>query len=362
MVAGPFAMNEHDGHLRVATNAGVGFAMPLEGDIAVDSAGGGSGVAVDPAVPETTVPTTDGTEQSLAEVLVLDTDGDLDVVGDTGRFGHDGETIQGVRFVDDTAYVVTYLQTDPFWVIDLTDPAAPHVVGELQIPGFSGYLHPVGNGQVVGIGPDGNGHVSARLFDVSDPQHPSVLDEVALGDDSPATWDYHSFVPMDDGHFAVPFTDYPTYVDVAECEEVLPPDAGIDGKPIPTPTTIVPPDATDTGVTNDAGVASSPPAGPTDTVPAGGGGDVIVEPGIPVPTDPGEPYYPCPQQPVGGAIGAVELSVADGHLVEDDRASIERPDANAERVVPTPDGSWLVLSWDRLIPTDGGDDIVLPTA
>ena len=75
-------------------------------------------VAIDIA-PERPAP--DG--RPLNEVVVLDTDGDLDVVGRTPRFGHPGETIQGVRFVGEVAYAVTFLQTDPFYVLDLADPA-----------------------------------------------------------------------------------------------------------------------------------------------------------------------------------------------------------------------------------------------
>ncbi len=54
------------------------------------------------------------------------------------------ETIQAVRFMGPLGYVVTFRQTDPLYVIDLSDPAAPVAAGELKIPGFSAYLHPVG--------------------------------------------------------------------------------------------------------------------------------------------------------------------------------------------------------------------------
>ena len=168
-------------------------------------------------VPDTTTSSTTSTTTStvpappdaLAEVFVLDTDGALDIVGRTGRFGHDYETIHGVRFIGDVAYVVTFRQTDPFWVIDLADPASPRVVGELQIPGFSAYLHPAGEGRVVGFGPDGSGAMTARLFDVTDPAAPTVIDEVGLGDETPVAWDHHAFVSLGADRFAVPVTDYP---------------------------------------------------------------------------------------------------------------------------------------------------------
>src|SRR5690606_18198597 len=108
--------------------------------------------------------------EALNEVVVLDTAGDLDVVGRTPRFGLPGETLHGIRFVGATAYAVTFLQTDPFYVIDLADPSDPRVVGEVKLPGFSSYLHPVADGMVVGFGPDGeSGGVAAKLFDVSNP-------------------------------------------------------------------------------------------------------------------------------------------------------------------------------------------------
>ncbi len=88
-----------------------------------------------------------------------------------------GENIRSVRFTGNTGYVVTFMQTDPLFVIDLSDPAAPKILGELKIPGYSAYLHPVGDGLMLGVGPDGtengtNGSLKVSLFDVSDPQNP----------------------------------------------------------------------------------------------------------------------------------------------------------------------------------------------
>lgn len=177
-----FALDEHDGHLRAAVITGdgsFGRPMPVEGP------------AVD--VIEDVVPTerTD-VGDALNEIVVLDIDGALDVVGRTPRFGKPGETLHGIRFAGDVAYAVTFLQTDPFYVVDLARPAAPAVLGELEIPGFSAYLHPVAPDRVVGFGPDGQGKVAARLFDVGDPAHPAVLDTVAFADDSPVVYDHHA--------------------------------------------------------------------------------------------------------------------------------------------------------------------------
>lgn len=88
-----------------------------------------------------------------------------------------GERIQSVRFSGETAYVVTFIQTDPLFVIDLSDSEKPVILGELKIPGYSTYLHPVGEGLVLGVGYDGNdngtnGGFKVSLFDVSDPTKP----------------------------------------------------------------------------------------------------------------------------------------------------------------------------------------------
>ena len=66
-----------------------------------------------------------------------------------------GERIYAVRFMGEQGYVVTFRQIDPLYTLDLRDPTAPKVVGELKIPGYSAYLHPVGEGRLLGIGRDG---------------------------------------------------------------------------------------------------------------------------------------------------------------------------------------------------------------
>lgn len=168
-------------------------------------------------VPETTTTTTapqgpvlPGPKpgEPLNAVVVLDTEGDLDTVGNTPWFGHEGETLQGIRFDGDVGYAVTFLQTDPFYVLDLADPTAPEVAGEVELPGFSAYLHPLGGGRVVGFGPGEDGSASAKLFDVSDPSAPKVIDTIRLGDESAVTYDHHAFVDLGDGRFAVPASAY----------------------------------------------------------------------------------------------------------------------------------------------------------
>ena len=65
-----------------------------------------------------------------------------------------GEDIHSVRFLGDVGYVVTFERTDPLYTLDLADPAAPRVTGELEILGYSAYLHPVGDGRLLGVGQD----------------------------------------------------------------------------------------------------------------------------------------------------------------------------------------------------------------
>lgn len=105
-----------------------------------------------------------------------------------------GERIKSVRFTGTTAYVVTFIQTDPLFVIDLSEPSEPKILGELKIPGYSAYLHPVGDGLVMGVGLDGddsgtNGGMKISLFDVSDPTAPEECAKfVTSGYDSSYGW------------------------------------------------------------------------------------------------------------------------------------------------------------------------------
>ena len=64
------------------------------------------------------------------------------------------ETIESMRWFDGLAIMVTFRQVDPLYAVDLTDPAAPTLMGSLKIPGFSEYLHPLGSQRLVGIGQD----------------------------------------------------------------------------------------------------------------------------------------------------------------------------------------------------------------
>jgi len=135
--------------------------------------------------------------ESLVSTLRLD-NGELRQIGQVGGLGK-GEQIYSVRFIDDAGYVVTFRQTDPLYVIDLTDPTTPRVAGELKILGYSAYLHPVGDGLLLGIGQnaDEDGRTSGTqfsLFDVSDPEHPARVDQVKMNSGySAAEYDHHAF-------------------------------------------------------------------------------------------------------------------------------------------------------------------------
>jgi uncharacterized secreted protein with C-terminal beta-propeller domain len=225
-----FSMSDRDGFLRLAVTAeGGGSGRAIEGDVIMPEAVPGEGTTGrDPAIlPAPVAPAT--APAALNEIVVLDTDGALDVVGRTERFGHPGETLQGVRFDGAVAYAVTFLQTDPFYVVDLDDPRAPRVAGEVQLPGFSSYLHPVGDGLVAGFGPGDDGAIEVKLFDVHDTAHPVVVDSLSLGDESPVAWDHHAFVDLGDGRFAVPGTTYrelrPTGCTAARQQELQEQDA-----------------------------------------------------------------------------------------------------------------------------------------
>lgn len=104
-----------------------------------------------------------------------------------------GEQVQSVRFVGDTAYVVTFRQIDPLFVLDLTDPAAPRLRGELKVPGYSALLAEPEAGRLLGIGMAGDAKgrllgVGAGLFDVSDADRPVRLDDLTLASGIRNAW------------------------------------------------------------------------------------------------------------------------------------------------------------------------------
>jgi inhibitor of cysteine peptidase len=95
---------------------------------------------------------------------------DLTIIGKIENLGV-GERIYSARFAGDKCYLVTFKQMDPFFVVDLSNPQAPRVAGELKIPGYSSYLHPYDENHVIGIGKE-NGTMKLSLFDVTDMSNP----------------------------------------------------------------------------------------------------------------------------------------------------------------------------------------------
>lgn len=118
----------------------------------------------------------------------------------------EGERIYSVRFMGDRAYMVTFRQTDPLFVIDLQNPRDPKVLGKLKIPGFSNYLHPYDKNHLIGIGKDTEENdfggvitkgLKIALFDVSDVENPKEKAKYILGgkgSDSLALRDHKAFL------------------------------------------------------------------------------------------------------------------------------------------------------------------------
>lgn len=134
-------------------------------------------------------------------VFVLDDD--LTKVGEVAGLAP-SERIYSARFLGDTLYLVTFLRVDPLFVIDLGDPYSPTVLGELKVPGFSSYLHPIGDGLLLGVGSE-NWTAKVSVFDVSNEHQPAEVDTAFLGEGlvpdgfivyshSVAEWDHKAFM------------------------------------------------------------------------------------------------------------------------------------------------------------------------
>ena len=140
-------------------------------------------------------------------VYVLDTD--MKKVGALENIAP-GETVRAVRFSGSTGYVVTFLQTDPLFVIDLSSPESPAIKGEVKLPGFSSYLHPVGKNLLLGVGVGGteegtDGSAKLSLFDVSDPSAPKEVDSFVM-DNADFNTEYKAFIEDSDPNtYLIPF-------------------------------------------------------------------------------------------------------------------------------------------------------------
>ena len=136
-------------------------------------------------------------------VFVLDSG--MKTVGSLKYIAPD-EQIYSTRFLGDRLYMVTFKRIDPLFVIDLSDPSNPGILGKLKIPGYSDYLHPYDATHLIGIGKETEANdwggvstsgVKLALFDVSDVNHPTEVDHVEIGDagsDSEALRDHKAFL------------------------------------------------------------------------------------------------------------------------------------------------------------------------
>ena len=156
-----FSLDERDGEFRIATTVDGAFGTDSENDL-----------------------------------YVLDEN--LDVEGSVKGMGIT-ERIYSVRYTDDEAYVVTFRRIDPFHVVDLSDSENPTVEGELKLPGFSSYLHPLSEDRILGVGEE-DGKVKLVVFDVSKPSNPTVeTDRVLEQRWSAVDGSHHAFL-MDRRH------------------------------------------------------------------------------------------------------------------------------------------------------------------
>jgi uncharacterized secreted protein with C-terminal beta-propeller domain len=158
-VLNQFSISEHRGYLRVGTQMNRGefdsrsmiFTMPVS------------------------APPSDQDVMMGTEVPTLQVAGQLTDIGVR-------EDLYAVRFMGDVAYLVTFQQVDPLHTIDLSNPANPVEMGELEVPGYSTYLHPIDNGRLLAVGTDTdvNG-VKLSMFDVSRLTDPTALVERTIG-------------------------------------------------------------------------------------------------------------------------------------------------------------------------------------
>lgn len=194
-VLNQWSMSEHGGHLRVATTHDRNATAPAPGGAEGSSS----------------------TENFVTTFTA--SGGELKQTGQVRGLGRPNERIFGVRFIGNLGYVVTFEQKDPLYVIDLSDATAPKVLGELEIPGYSAYLHPVGEGRLLGVGQDADPKdgrtlgTQISLFDVRDPKAPKRIDRIVFKDgNSPVEWDHHAFTWWAEKDLAVvPITKYGSF-------------------------------------------------------------------------------------------------------------------------------------------------------
>jgi len=197
----PFRMGEHNGILKVATSLGSNW----------------------------------GTD-STTRVGVLrenTTNHRLDEISHINNLGKPGEKLYAARFIGDRGYLVTFRMTDPLYLLDFSEPEYPEILGELEINGYSDYLHPIGENYLLGIGKDAiadsslNNNenrgawyqgVKLSLFDVSDGSHLHEVQSIVIGQrgtESAVLSDHHAlaWLANDDPNqfrLAIPINEHAT--------------------------------------------------------------------------------------------------------------------------------------------------------
>lgn len=141
--------------------------------------------------------------------VLADVGDELETIGSITGLAPD-ESVQSARFIGDMGYIVTFRQVDPLFAVDLSDPTKPRVLGELKIPGFSEYMHPLDGGtHLLTIGRDGTDDgqvlgVALQIFDVQNPLEPKLTHKHVLGEGySDAEVDHKAFT-FYQGRLAIP--------------------------------------------------------------------------------------------------------------------------------------------------------------
>ena len=160
-----FSIDEYNGYLRLVTTVSEINSGGLLGDFFV--------------------PAEQQESEDTNSLYILDEN--LEITGEIHDLARD-ESIYSARLMGDVGYFVTFKQVDPLFSVDLSDPRNPKIIGELKIPGFSEYLHPYGDGKLLGIGMDVDEEgittegVKITMFDVSDPSDVREEDTYILED------------------------------------------------------------------------------------------------------------------------------------------------------------------------------------
>ncbi len=211
-----FSLSEYEGFLRIATHvsSAVFWGFAEVGSAGAPVAGGDTGADSGDATAQDATPPSD-----FNAVYVLGEDeqgGDLTLKGGVENVSPN-EQLYAARFLGPRGYLITFQRIDPLITLDLSDPTDPRVVGQLVVPGYSEYLHPLGDDRLIGVGrstatsPWGGvipAGVQLTLFDVSDLANPTMIDHVELGDVgswSEVSYTHKAFAMLEDqGRFAIP--------------------------------------------------------------------------------------------------------------------------------------------------------------